>query len=109
MDHVKCRYADEDELTDAHDQCNQAYIIKANRQYVTNLHDAVYPKGSKPTKSATKLEGLLHGPLVTKVLQGTAMGDEGRWDTGDTSHFYPDTCNTFIFSEGTVAGFFERA
>jgi hypothetical protein len=43
------------------------------------LHDAVYPKGSKLTKATTKLQRLLDGPLVKKVLQGTSFGDEEGW------------------------------
>ena len=46
MDPVKCGYADEDELTEAHDQCDVEYLIRGNRQFVTILHDAVYPTGS---------------------------------------------------------------
>ncbi len=33
-------------------------------------------KRSKPTNDATKLQCLLHGSLVKKVLQDTAIGDE---------------------------------
>ena len=79
MDHVKCGYKDEDELTEAHEQCDLAYLIKANRQFIMLLHDAVYPKGSKLTKATTKLQSLLDGPLVKKVLQGTSLGDEDEW------------------------------
>jgi hypothetical protein len=43
------------------------------------LHDAVYPKGSKLTKATTKLQSLLDGPLVKRVLQGTSLGDEEQW------------------------------
>ena len=56
MDHVKCGYKDEDELTEAHEQCDLAYLIKANRQFIMLLHDAVYPKGSKLTKATPKLQ-----------------------------------------------------
>ena len=59
MDHVKCGYTDEDEVTEVHDQCNGAYIMKDNRQFVTILHD----------------------PLVKKVLKDTDIDDEGRWGT----------------------------
>jgi hypothetical protein len=43
------------------------------------LHDTVYPKGSKLTKATTKLQSLLDGPMVKKVLQGTSLGDEDDW------------------------------
>ena len=49
-DSVKCGYADEDELSEAHNQCDLTYLIKVNRQVVTILHETVYPKGSNPTK-----------------------------------------------------------
>ncbi len=84
MDHAKCGYANEDELTEAHAQCDLAYLIKGNRQFVMLLHDAVYPNGSKLTKATTKLQSLLDGPLVKKVLQGTSIGDETEWG----AHFW---------------------
>ena len=64
MDHAKCGYAKEEELVEAHEQCDLAYLIKGNRQFIMLLHDAVYPKGSKLTKATTKLQSLLDGPLV---------------------------------------------
>ena len=79
MDHVKCGYANEEDLVEAHEQCDLAYLIKGNRQFVMLLHDAVYPKRSKLTKATTKLQSLLDGPLVKKVLQGTSIGDEDEW------------------------------
>ena len=69
MDHVKCGYASADALVEAHGQCDLAYLIKSNRQFVMFLHDAVYPKGSKLTKDTTKLQSLLDGPLVKKVRE----------------------------------------
>jgi hypothetical protein len=63
----------------SHEQCNLAYLIKGNLQFIMLLHDAVYPKGSKLTKATTKLQRLLDGPLVKKVLQGTSFGDEEGW------------------------------
>jgi hypothetical protein len=49
MDPGKCGYADDDELAEAHEQCDLSYI-KRNRQFVIILHDDVYPNGSKPTR-----------------------------------------------------------
>jgi hypothetical protein len=79
MDHAKCGYANEEDLVEAHEQCDLAYLIKGNHQFVMLLHDAVYPKGSKLTKATTKLQSLLDAPLVKKVLQGTSIGDESEW------------------------------
>jgi hypothetical protein len=79
MEHAKCGYATAEDLVEAHGQCDLAYLIKSNRQFVMLLHDAVYPKGSKLTKATTKLQSLLDGPLVKKVLQGTSIGDEDEW------------------------------
>ncbi len=78
-DHAKCGYGKVEDLTEAHEQCDLAYLIKANRQFIMLLHDAVYPKGSKLTKATTKLQSLLDGPLVKKVLQGTSLGDQDDW------------------------------
>ena len=80
MNHAKCRYVKEEELVEAHEQCDLAYLIKGNRQFIMLLHDAVYPKGSKLTKATTKLQSLIDGPMVKKVLQGTSLGDEDDWD-----------------------------
>ena len=79
MDHAKCGYANADDLVEAYQQCDLSYLIRSNRQFVMVLHDAVYPKGSKLTKATTKLQSLLDGPLVKKVLQGTSIGDETEW------------------------------
>jgi hypothetical protein len=80
MDHVKCGYGKEEDLTEAHEQCDLAYLIKDNRQFIMLLYDAVYPKDSKLTKATTKLQSLLDGPMVKNVLQGTSLGDEDDWD-----------------------------
>lgn len=79
MDHAKCGYEDEAALAIAHGACDEGYLIKTNRMLVTILHDAVFPRGSKLTKATTKLQSLLDGPLVKKVLQGTPLEDEGQW------------------------------
>jgi hypothetical protein len=79
MDHAKCGYGKAENLTEAHEQSDLAYFIKANRQFIMILHDTVYPKGSKLTKATTKLQSLLDGPMVKKVLQGTSLGDEDDW------------------------------
>ncbi len=93
MDHAKCGFANEEDLVEAHAQCDLAYVIKGNRQFVMLLHDAVYPKGSKFTKATTKLQSLLDGPLVKKVLQGTSLGDEEQWGPclAYPCHIYLDT------------------
>jgi hypothetical protein len=79
MDHAKCGYDKVKDLAETHEQCDLAYLIKANRQFIMLLHDNVYPKGSKLTRSTTKLQILLDGPLVKKVLQVTSLGDEDEW------------------------------
>ena len=38
MDPVKCGYVGEGELAEAHEQSDQSYIVRANRQFVTILH-----------------------------------------------------------------------
>ena len=78
MDHVKCGYEDEETLTIDHGDCDEGYFIKTNRMLVTILHDAVFPRGSNLTKTTTKLQSLLDGPLVKKVLQDTPLDDEGQ-------------------------------
>ncbi len=50
MDPVKCGYTDEDELSEAHNHCDLAYLIKVNRQVVPILQETVNHKGSNPTK-----------------------------------------------------------
>ncbi len=70
MDHAKCGYDKEEDLTETHEQCDPAYLIKTNRQFIMLLNDAVYPKGSKFTKETTKLQSLFDDPMVKKVLQG---------------------------------------
>ena len=79
MDHVKCGYEDEATLAIAHGACDEGYLIKTNRMIVIILHDSVFPRGSKLTKTTTKMQSLLDGPLVKKVLQGTPLEDEGQW------------------------------
>jgi hypothetical protein len=79
MDHTKCGYDKEEDFAEAREQCDLAYLIKANRQFIMLLHDSVYPKRSKLTKATTKLQSLLDDPLVKKVLQGTSLGDEDEW------------------------------
>jgi hypothetical protein len=69
MNHAKCRYIKEEELVETHEQCDLAYLIKGNRQFIMLLHDAVYPKGSKLTKATTKLQSLFDGLLVKKALR----------------------------------------
>ncbi len=81
MDHAKCGYANAEDLVEAHGQYDLAYLIKSNRQFVMLLHDVVYPKGSKLTKATTKLQSLIDGPLVKKVLQRTTIDDEDDWGT----------------------------
>ena len=68
VDHAKCGYDKEEDLVETHEQCDLAYLIKGNRQFIMLLHDAVYPKVSKLTKATTKLQSLFDGPLVKKVL-----------------------------------------
>jgi hypothetical protein len=79
MDHVKCGYANVEDLVTAHGQCDLTYLIKSNRQFVMLLHDTVYPKGSNLTKATTKMQSLFDDPLVKKVLQDTTIGDEDDW------------------------------
>jgi hypothetical protein len=79
MDHAKYGYEKEEDLAEAHEQCDLTYLIKVNRQFVILLHVVVYPKGSKLTKVTTKLQSLFDGPLVKKVLKGTSLGDEEQW------------------------------
>jgi uncharacterized protein (DUF169 family) len=79
MDHSKCGYGKTEDLTEDHEQCDLAYLIKDNRQVNMLFHDAVYPKGSKLTKTTTKLQSLFDDPMVKKVLQGTSLGDEDDW------------------------------
>jgi len=79
MDHAKCGYGKAEDLTEAHEQCDLAYLIKTNRQFIMLLHDAVYPKGFKLTKATTKLQSLLDGPMVKKVLRDTSLGDQDDW------------------------------
>ncbi len=79
MDHVKCGYANVEDLVTVHGQCDLTYLIKSNRQFVMLLHDTVYPKGSNLTKATTKLQSLFDDPLVKKVLQDTTIGDEDDW------------------------------
>ena len=55
MDHTKCGYDNETELVETHEQCDLVYFIKDNRQFIMFLHDVVYPKGSKFTKTFTSL------------------------------------------------------
>ena len=78
MDHAKCGYEDEEAISIDHGACDEGYLIKTNSILVTILHDTVFPRGSKLTKSTTKLQSLLDGPLVKKVLQGTSLDDEGQ-------------------------------
>ncbi len=87
MDHVKCGYGKAEDLTEAHEHCDLAYLIKANRQFIMLLHDAVDPKGSKLTKATTKLQSLLDVPMVKKDLQDTSLGDEDDW--GDQTWLIP--------------------
>jgi hypothetical protein len=47
MDHAKCGYDKVKDLAETHEQCDLAYLIKDNRQFIMCLHDNVYPKGSK--------------------------------------------------------------
>ena len=79
MDHAKCGYGKAEDLTEAHEHCDLAYLIKANRQFIMLFHDVVYPKGSNLTKTTTKLPSLPDGPMVKKVLQDTSLGDEDDW------------------------------
>jgi hypothetical protein len=54
-----------EDLTETHEQCDLAYLIKDNRQFIMLLHDVVYPKGSKLTKATTKLQSLFDGVLMS--------------------------------------------
>ena len=74
MDHPKCGYASLDKFVKAHKQCDQADITTFNRQFVTLLHDAVFPSGSRLTKATAKLQSLLDGPVIKLVLEDTALG-----------------------------------
>ena len=44
MDLAKYGYDNETDLVETHEQCDLAYLIKGNRQFIMLLHDAVYPK-----------------------------------------------------------------
>jgi hypothetical protein len=79
VDHAKFGYGKEEDLTEAHEQCDLEYLIKANRQFIMLLHDNVYPKGFKLTKATSKLQSLFDGPMVKKVLQVKSLGDEDDW------------------------------
>ena len=47
--------------------------------FISLYSSSIYPKGSKLTKTTTKLQSLFDDPLVKKVIQDKSLGDEEKW------------------------------
>jgi hypothetical protein len=55
MDSEKMGYS-KDDLAKAHKNCDQQYTTKVNRQFITLIHNAMFPADSKPTPAILRLQ-----------------------------------------------------
>ncbi len=69
-----------DDLAKAHKNCDQQYTTKVNRQFITLIHNAMFPADSKPTPAILRLQGLIDSSTVKGLMEGTAVGNEDKWD-----------------------------
>ena len=74
MDPEKMGYS-KDDLAKAHKNCDQQYKTKptVNRQFITLLHNAMFPADSKPTPAMLRLQGLIDSSTVKGLMQGMAV------------------------------------
>ena len=79
MDSEKMVYS-KDDLTKAHKNCDQQYTTKVNRQFITLIHNTMFPADSKPTSAILRLQGLIDSLTVKGLMEGTAVGNEAQWD-----------------------------
>ena len=79
MDSEKMGYS-KDDLAKAHKNCDQQYTTKVNRQFITLIHNAMFPADSKPTPAILRLQGLIDSSTVKGLMEGTAVGNEDQWD-----------------------------
>ena len=79
MDSEKMGYS-KDHLAKAHKNCDQQYTTKVNRQFITLIHNAMFPADSKPTPAILRLQGLIDSSTVKGLMEGTVVGNEAQWD-----------------------------
>jgi len=51
-----------------------------NRQFITLIHNAMFPADSKPTPAILRLQGLIDSSTVKGLMEGTVVGNEDQWD-----------------------------
>ena len=79
MDSGKMGYS-KDDLAKAHKNCDQQYTTKVNRQFITLIHNVMFPTDSKPTPDILRLQDLLDSSTVKGLMEGMAVGNEDQWD-----------------------------
>ncbi len=72
MDSEKMGYS-KDDLAKAHKNCDQQYTTKVNRQFITLIHNAMFPADSKPTPAILRFQDLIDSSTVKGVMEGTAV------------------------------------
>jgi hypothetical protein len=70
MDPEKMGYS-KDDLAKAHKNCDQQYTTKVNRQFITLLHNVMFPAESKSTPVILRLQGLIDSSTVKGLMEGT--------------------------------------
>jgi hypothetical protein len=81
MDPEKMGYS-KDDLAKAHKNCNQQCKTKptVNRQFITLLHNAMFPADSKPTPVMLRLQVLIDSSTVKGLMQVMTVGNETQLD-----------------------------
>ena len=69
-----------DDLAKAHKNCDQQYTTKVNRQFITLIHNAMFPADSTPTPAILRLQGPIDSSTVKSLMEGTTVGNEDQWD-----------------------------
>jgi hypothetical protein len=78
MDSDKMGYS-KDDLAKDHKNCDQQYTTKVNRQFITLIHNAMFPADSKPTPAILRLQGLIDSSTVKGLMEGTTVGNDDQW------------------------------